>query len=123
VPEPRRRVMDTIIDSTARMLVAGTHSPLQDLLQRIAQENMVEVRGDDVVLLAIRLANTGPLRYPPPGQVIPRWPRWRQNGQVLCTCRGHPPETCGERAAKWLDALGARLRRHEGRCCARRCRR
>ena len=69
--EHRCRDMDTIIDHTARMLVAGNHSPLPDLLQRIAQENMVEVRGDDVVLLAIRLAKTGPLRYPPPGQIIP----------------------------------------------------
>ena len=69
--EHRSRDMDTIIDRTARMLVAGNHRPLPDLLQRIAQENMVEVRGDDVVLLAIRLAKTGPLRYPPPGQIIP----------------------------------------------------
>lgn len=53
--ERRTQDMETTVARTARMLAAGIHSPLPELLRWIVEENVAEAREDDVALLAVRL--------------------------------------------------------------------
>lgn len=59
--EHRHGDMDVALAHTASMLGSGRHEPLPELLRSIAATNVGEERGDDVVLLAVRLAETAPL--------------------------------------------------------------
>lgn len=59
--EDRSGDMDEAMAHTAHMLASGRHGPLGGLLRRIVEENVDEEREDDVVLLAVRLAETAPL--------------------------------------------------------------
>ncbi|WP_083903540.1 SpoIIE family protein phosphatase [Nocardiopsis alkaliphila] len=58
--EHRDQDMDTFLAHTEHMLSAGRDRPLTELLRWIIEENVSEVREDDVALLAVRLKDEDP---------------------------------------------------------------